>query len=48
VDGAAVLSDGGCGWGAAYLGEEGEVYVWGGLNDRNERVGSGWRIKLSE
>lgn len=48
AEAASVLSEGGCGWGGACLGMEGDIYVWGGLNERNERVGSGWRIRLSE
>jgi hypothetical protein len=50
VENAHVLMDGGMGWGAGASEVDGDVpqiVVWGGLNERNERIGRGWRIKFS-
>lgn len=50
VENAHVLTDGGCGWGAGTPETGGgvpQIVVWGGLNERNERIGRGWRIKFS-
>jgi len=50
VDNAQVLMEGGMGWGSDAVestGKTGEIVVWGGLNEWNERVASGWRNRFS-
>jgi len=50
VENAHVLVDSGIGWGAGASeadGDRPQMVIWGGLNERNERIGRGWRIKFS-
>lgn len=43
-----VLNDGGLGWSAAAidLEDSSKIVIWGGLNERNERISSGWSIRF--
>jgi len=50
VENAHVLTEGGSGWGAGTTetgGRVPQIVVWGGVNERNERIGRGWKIKVS-
>lgn len=50
VDNAYILDQGGLGWGAGAveLGDDvNELVIWGGLNERNERISSRWKVRLS-
>lgn len=43
-----LLADGGVGWTAAAVNNKtNEIIVWGGLNNRNERIGNAWKLTLN-
>jgi len=49
IENGHFLNDGGLGWasGAVVEGENpATVVIWGGLNERNERFGMGWKILI--
>jgi hypothetical protein len=47
IENAQLLNENGLGWASAAIVEgrhSATVIVWGGLNERNERLGMGWKI----
>ena len=41
-----VLTDGGIGWSAG-ASDGKHFFIWGGLNENNERIGFGWQVRFS-
>lgn len=50
VENAHALNQGALGWGAGAIeiGDDvNQIVIWGGLNEHNERIGSGWKVRIS-
>jgi len=51
IENENVLNYGGLGWSAGtidFQDSEKTIIIWGGLNENNERICSGWRVRFSE